>query len=337
MSDSPPSNPKKEHITKGFGHAPPSVCAQVTFDRIRKTGKHAGDALLLYCFYTDLALKRGNGVVWATVDFCSDEKGLGLPAPRIRRARKTLLHLELIENVRVCDADGKVTKWLVRVNYVHRNHYTEDAPPYRKSHRVGKAIGWEKPQGGDSVPNINLYLEENINLDKKRKSKDNFVPATSGDDACGENANQDSPPEQPQQIPLPDKLAEWRPLVKRLVRIVQSTKNINITGRQQTSWAKEFARLHRDAGVSRDRMHDVLAWYRTHAGEPYIPVVESGTSFREKFSKLEAAIQRASAPATKPKTPSGYNCPTDPEDLAYYAEYAKRNTTVIDNRIWRKK
>jgi hypothetical protein len=111
--------------------------------------------------------------------------------------------------------------------------------------------------------------------EKKKQDKDKSLPADSS----------------PSSVP-----DEWLPLAQRLARIIQSRKNVRTTGRQLSSWAKEFARLGREAGVERDRMLDALAWYRQHAGEPYVPVIESGTAFREKFLKLEAAVERAKNP-----------------------------------------
>ena len=44
--------------------------------------------------------------------------------------------------------------------------------------------------------------------------------------------------------------------------------------------------------MGKDRVNVVLGWYRKNVGGEYVPVVQSGKSFREKFVKLEAAMER---------------------------------------------
>jgi hypothetical protein len=51
-----------------------------------------------------------------------------------------------------------------------------------------------------------------------------------------------------------------------------------------------------DHGISPERISSALNWYRSHAGEPYVPVIESGSSLKDKFIKLEDAVTRASSP-----------------------------------------
>jgi hypothetical protein len=92
---------------------------------------------------------------------------------------------------------------------------------------------------------------------------------------------------------------EYTPLVTYLSKIIQTKKNIKHTSLQLNSWANEFRRLEEDTGVSRQRIKKALQWYSSNIGGEYIPVIESGASFREKFSKLEDAMQRASSPRKK--------------------------------------
>lgn len=82
------------------------------------------------------------------------------------------------------------------------------------------------------------------------------------------------------------------PQVEKLSSIVQSVKQIKHTPQQKAAWCLELCRLHEDNGVSVERMENALDWYVDHIGEKYVPVIESGTSFKEKFTNLEAAIKR---------------------------------------------
>lgn len=82
---------------------------------------------------------------------------------------------------------------------------------------------------------------------------------------------------------------------ERLREIVCRKKNIRVDGRKLAGWAKSFDLLQTADGVSAERISAMLEWYSENAGGDYVPVAESGASFREKFTKLESARQRAEA------------------------------------------
>lgn len=87
---------------------------------------------------------------------------------------------------------------------------------------------------------------------------------------------------------------ECLPFARTLARIVQSQKNIDVSSQKKKAWANEFRKLVFDIEkVGKDRVEVALTWYRKHVGGEYVPVIESGKSFRDKFMKLEAAIERS--------------------------------------------
>ena len=95
-------------------------------------------------------------------------------------------------------------------------------------------------------------------------------------------------------------------LATKLSEIIQTKKNIKHTKSQIQAWSKEFARLERKNKVQYERQMAAMQWYEEHIGDPYTPVIESGTSFRNKFIKLEAAIVRSENSYTqKTKNNSG--------------------------------
>lgn len=79
---------------------------------------------------------------------------------------------------------------------------------------------------------------------------------------------------------------------ERLADIVRNRKNIKINQNKITSWAKSFEQLHRIEGVAIERIDKALGWYGEHVGEQYVSVVESGSTFREKFLNLEGCMER---------------------------------------------
>ena len=86
-----------------------------------------------------------------------------------------------------------------------------------------------------------------------------------------------------------------RAFAEQLRGIVCQRNNIRVDGRKLAGWAKSFDLLQTADGVSAERISAMLEWYSENAGGDYVPVAESGASFREKFTKLESARQRAEA------------------------------------------
>jgi hypothetical protein len=91
---------------------------------------------------------------------------------------------------------------------------------------------------------------------------------------------------------MKDKLASFLPLAKKLAETVQSSKNIKVSQTKLTSWANEIRKLSQVEGVEPARIEKALDWYADHIGGQYIPVIESGSSLRTKFVKLEEAMKR---------------------------------------------
>lgn len=97
---------------------------------------------------------------------------------------------------------------------------------------------------------------------------------------------------------------ECLPFARTLARIVQSQKNIDISSTKKQSWANEIRKLvFTSEKVGKDRVEKALMWYRKNVGGEYIPVIESGKSLRDKFTKLEAAMERSKSPSRKGYTP----------------------------------
>jgi len=82
-------------------------------------------------------------------------------------------------------------------------------------------------------------------------------------------------------------------LAEILSGIVRTKKNINIQPAKIKTWAKSISQMGKIDGVHFDRIFSALEWYAKNIGGEYIPVIESGASLREKFTKLEAAISRS--------------------------------------------
>jgi len=101
---------------------------------------------------------------------------------------------------------------------------------------------------------------------------------------------------------------QYLTIAERLSNIIQSKKNIKHTPSQIRSWTKPIQKLiekHLTGGnlsARKVRVKKALHWYASHIGEPYVPVIESGASLLEKFTKLENAIERDKTNNDGPKS-----------------------------------
>jgi hypothetical protein len=86
----------------------------------------------------------------------------------------------------------------------------------------------------------------------------------------------------------------YLPLSEKLSEIIRSKKNIKHTSQQIRGWTNDIRRMVEENGISYERIDNALKWYSEHIGNEYVPVIESGASLREKFLKLENAMNRHS-------------------------------------------
>jgi hypothetical protein len=92
-----------------------------------------------------------------------------------------------------------------------------------------------------------------------------------------------------------DKNSEFLPLAERLAGIIQSNKNIKVPSTRLHSWADEIRKLSQMEEIAPARIASALDWYAKNIGGQYVPIIESGSSLRNKFIKLEEAMKRAGA------------------------------------------
>src|SRR5690606_12162855 len=111
-----------------------------------------------------------------------------------------------------------------------------------------------------------------------------------------------------------DKNSRYVPLAERLASIIRKNKKINVTSQRISSWANEIRKLVETDGVSIQRVQAALDWYEENIGGQYVPVIESGSSLRSKFIKLEDAMRRAGVTPGQSKTIST-NTPKDPKKV----------------------
>lgn len=134
------------------------------------------------------------------------------------------------------------------------------------------------------------------NINNKKTNNKNIFGECSKDGKSDENESSgnesDSEDPKPKKRTAAQRTEDYIPLANHLAKTVQTTKNIAFTKRQIKSWAKDIRLLHEENKISVERIKRALKWYRKNKGGQYIPVIESGSSLRSKFLKLEDAIDR---------------------------------------------
>jgi hypothetical protein len=86
-------------------------------------------------------------------------------------------------------------------------------------------------------------------------------------------------------------------ITDKIIKHVTTQKNINIDTRQRATWANAIRLLiEKDlAGENEDRIRRVekaMDYVLENHTDQYCPVIESGTSFRKKFLKIENQMNK---------------------------------------------
>jgi hypothetical protein len=69
-------------------------------------------------------------------------------------------------------------------------------------------------------------------------------------------------------------------------------RNITISAQKLKSWEADIRKLSTVEKISFDRVLLAMKWYEKNQSGRFTPVVECGRSFRDKFLRIEAAMER---------------------------------------------
>ena len=147
-----------------------------------------------------------------------------------------------------------------------------------------------KKLNGNSLKNLMTYKDTEFKENEFKENKITLSDPTGSDGDLFKKQNTPS---------LKERNKIYLPQADFLANIVCSTKNVKISAPKLNSWAAEIRKIVETDGVTIDRIDKALEWYKNNAGREYIPVIESGTSLRNKFLMLENAIAREQK-STKP-------------------------------------
>ncbi|MEE9193526.1 MAG: helix-turn-helix domain-containing protein [Thermodesulfobacteriota bacterium] len=133
-------------------------------------------------------------------------------------------------------------------------------------------------------PPLKNLIPPSQNFKTKEDTNNNTVeekPSTSGSTTSKKKS------------PIEKRNVEFIPLAKTLYDIISLKKNIRFNEKTcLKNWSDEIRRLVESNGVNPSRVKKALRWYKINIGGAYVPLIDSGMSLREKFIKLEDAIER---------------------------------------------
>jgi hypothetical protein len=138
-----------------------------------------------------------------------------------------------------------------------------------------------------NVENPGLIILNNKNTNIKKTNNKKNIKLHSPEQNSGEIDSSKS-----KKLSIVERNKQCLPICSKLSQIIRSKKNIKHTPTQLRSWSNEIRKLIEGNKISADRINQVLDWYKGTIGEKYIPVIESGASLREKFTRLEDAMKR---------------------------------------------
>ena len=252
--------------------------------------------------------------------------------PNISSKAKTILFILLSNQVGWCShiqtilgmiKEGVATvnvslQELEQLGYLKRVQYRDR----RTKARAGSFWAYSNtPYDLDYSKNISIIeakgfelYPEKLNVEKLNVEKLNTALLDIENKGLIILSNNNTKKKENQDIKKPKEKDISVPLANFLQKIIEEKKNIRHTPMQIEKWSRDISKLIKTNQVSYERIKTALRWYKDHCRDEYVPVIESGASLREKFIKLEAAMEREQHPYKEREQPSpntnGFRSPT---------------------------
>lgn len=124
-------------------------------------------------------------------------------------------------------------------------------------------------------------------------------------------------------------LKKYARLSETLYNHIQESKNIKLPETRIKSWAEDMVKLENINGIDYYRQKEALDWFINHYEEEYMPVIQSGAAFREKFTKIEDAIKRNSQSKRRKSGNTIGHLSPEPIDYGPVARWDEETQTII--------
>jgi hypothetical protein len=158
-----------------------------------------------------------------------------------------------------------------------------------------------KPSNGETVQRESTSHTNTNSTNTDNTNTNDIAPRSSDEEGESELKRTKKPDS---KLSAKERTEKFMPFANYLAKIVSSQKDIHHPKSQLKGWAADIRKLSEMNKVPPKRIKAALKWYSKNAGRKYVPVIESGSSLRSKFVKLENAIKRDSTQteSERPKT-----------------------------------
>lgn len=230
----------------------PIVLPKETMDRILKADKpHI--VLSVYLFYYYTSIWQETNQPKATTDYVA--KGLGITERKVRRAKKYLEQIGLIQNITTRNNNGKINGHFIKL------YYKTSFATLAVLHTVAKC------QTNAYSTNNKMLVEGDKSPVNREQNRESFGFLKN------KNLNEF---EKRCSIKLQNAVISKRKLFRK----------VNIK-----QWIKSFKELQRE-GISQEKIKSVLNWYISNIGKEFVPLAYSAKAFQQKFLQIEDAMNR---------------------------------------------
>ena len=236
----------------------PLVIGKTLYDYIKSIGPNEdyGDMIALYFHYYYTAKWQKSHDTKSTTSYTAN--ALNWSEARVRKTKRKLLKLGLIEDKKSRE-NGNITGHFVYVKFV-----------------------WSDAKVREVQENCKNEEKATLTISHRvEKRRTNALGSNRGN-ALSNNTREISTSKN-----------IFLQLSEQLASIIQNKKNIKLSIQQINTWSKSIKQLNTNNEIDIKRIKKAMDWYSEHIGEPYVPVIESGASFKAKFLNLEGAIDRS--------------------------------------------
>jgi len=247
-----------EEQIKDYIKDPPHIyITKITLDRL-KDEPNSGDCLALYAWYCYTAVWQKTNIVWANVSYMA--KLIKWNISKVRRVRKQLLELKLIEDVQVKDKKGIFGKRYVRVLYLY-------FPVLPKIHSTGNDTAKSL-----SINSKVLKINNVKRIHETSKSSRSEVSKK-----------------------LIKKESDFYLSYGKKIQAILNLKSKHSSA-TPTAWSKEILFVIHDMHVGKDRFKEVMKWFwmarKDKRSYPYCPQIFKVKELSEKFRQIENQFEQ---------------------------------------------
>jgi len=257
-------HPRKTDNIRDYKKDPPVLnITKATLERLKQEDKKS-DLLALYVWYGYVTIWQDTRTIWAGVNYMSEITGWS--PNKVKRIRKRLLEIGLIEDVQQRKENGDFGKCYIRVHYFcagHKTRRAQDGSPMCLVNNKDMRLNNNLRGGRKTVPHMR---DENSLL-----GKDNTF------------------------------ITRYSQKLHTTLKLRSQFRDVKVE-----TYGKAIYRLLHTEHIDKDRLKRVFKYYITQGRHStYCPVIYKVSDLVEKFLRIEDAMNRYEETTRKRRQESG--------------------------------